>query len=686
MTGQTPLARLPSHDLIYDYLFIGLGAANSLILLTLLQKGLLKDKNVAVLEMDSKNSNDKTYCFWAKPNDSIVRDLNSLISHSYTRIKVSGTDVQSIAQTPYHLINSIDLYRHSRAVLEYAGIPIFRQNVVSVSGDNTTYVVCTAVDSFKSHYIFDSRPIQPKLSTAQDIHLHQSFFGLFIRCEKDVFEEDVFQMMNFEVEQAGFTQFIYVLPYSKKEALIELTRFGQEKIDLAYAKTVLTRTIGNQLGKYDISAEEIGCIPMTTMVYPKSTQPGLLRTGVSGNLIKPSTGYAFKNMYEHAQHIAQKIAQGDYHLFNEIALPTKKRFRFYDSLLLIILSRWPEVGKSIFTSLFKQQKIGNIFSFLDEKTTLIQEIKIFASLPFGPFLKALFIYLKRPSQRNYILAFLSVSIYLLIAAINSDYATYFGYAMLAAGLLLLGLPHGAVDHILLKPRNSSLPVFIIKYLLLMGLYFYFWQLFPLWSLLFFISYSAFHFGESEYQEEGQKIVFPGYYVLAFLYGLSILSFIIFSHPDESMEVISQLISTQVSPTSVAAVMAYAIPLSLLSVAYILLHGLFSKKNNTPGLLLILVLGLLVPLYFAFGLYFILHHSHIAWKHLQSGLNLTAQRLYKKAAPYTIGAVLFLALLLILSATQLIRLNDLMGTFFVFLACISLPHFILMHLFYNQQER
>ena len=57
---------------VYDFLFIGLGASNSLILLSLLKKKCLLNKEVAIIEADDKDTNDKTYCFWAAPSDSIV--------------------------------------------------------------------------------------------------------------------------------------------------------------------------------------------------------------------------------------------------------------------------------------------------------------------------------------------------------------------------------------------------------------------------------------------------------------------------------------------------------------------------------------------------------------------------------------------------------------------------------------
>ena len=100
---------------VYDFLFIGLGASNSLILLSLLKKKCLSNKKVAIIEVDGKDTNDKTYCFWAAPSDSIVLELAPIISHSYTKIEVNQSTSQNIEDQPYHYIKSIDLYNYTQA-------------------------------------------------------------------------------------------------------------------------------------------------------------------------------------------------------------------------------------------------------------------------------------------------------------------------------------------------------------------------------------------------------------------------------------------------------------------------------------------------------------------------------------------------------------------------------------------
>jgi lycopene beta-cyclase len=66
----------------------------------------------------------------------------------------------------------------------------------------------------------------------------------------------------------------------------------------------------------------------------------------------------------------------------------KKRFLFYDSVLLHILFQRKLEGKEIFTLLFTKNKTVSVLQFLDNETSLQGELNIIKSLPMWPFLKA----------------------------------------------------------------------------------------------------------------------------------------------------------------------------------------------------------------------------------------------------------------------------------------------------------
>ena len=669
-----------SQELVYDYVFIGMGASNSLILKKLIETKLINDKKVAVIEAENKNENDKTYCFWASPNDSIVNELKVIISHSYNQIEINKASAQNISAQPYYYIRSIDLYQFTRNLIAQNKITIHQAKCNDISSSNGLNALHTDNGIFYAKNVFDSRT--PKIDKTNHIHLHQSFYGLQVKFEKEVFDSNTFEMMNFDVEQDHFTQFFYVLPFSNKEALIELTRFGAEKINLDYAKDVLSQKIESHFGPYQVVTEETGCIPMTNYVNPASTQAGVLNTGSRANLIKPSTGYGFKNMFYFAEEVATKISKNK---FASIAKPSKNRFKFYDSLLLIILFRWPYLGKEIFSRLFKAQKISTVFSFLDEKTSLLQEIKIFASLPFQPFIKASCIHIFKSISIKKLTMAIALIIYFILTLIGNPFTEIYMYLIIAIGLFLIGIPHGAVDH-LLKKDSKPLIYFIAKYLLIMALNFTLWIYSPKFALALFLLYSSFHFGESELQRLSEKSHSLKASLKGTLVGALILFIVVIGHWQESILLLKNIDGLWPENILNIQVNSFSLYASIASAFICLYLCLSQNKKYFLRLSLLLFIGLFLPLIAAFSLYFICQHSFNAWQDLKTGLSLSSIQLHKKAWPYLLGAIAFFACILVFNSVQEILLKNIWSNFFIFLSCISLPHVFFMHGFYQSRQK
>ena len=53
--------------------------------------------------------------------------------------------------------------------------------------------------------------------------LWQHFSGVEIETNKDLFDDQIFNLMDFDCEQRDSVHFFYTLPFSKKNALIETT-------------------------------------------------------------------------------------------------------------------------------------------------------------------------------------------------------------------------------------------------------------------------------------------------------------------------------------------------------------------------------------------------------------------------------------------------------------------------------
>ena len=71
-----------------------------------------------------------------------------------------------------------------------------------------------------------------------------------------------------------------------------------------------------------------------------------------------------------------------------ISANSPARYRFYDSVLLNILKNQGHLSERIFTIMFKNNSIRQIFRFLDEEGGMPNDLKIITSLPPWPFLKS----------------------------------------------------------------------------------------------------------------------------------------------------------------------------------------------------------------------------------------------------------------------------------------------------------
>lgn len=372
------------------WVIVGAGAAGLWLALELVDSGALEGKKLVILEQDDNKGNDKTWCFWESKSLS-HSILNDAVSHRWNRVSYSARDhngikLQSLA---YFHIRSADFYRVAKEKLQKKEHVSFLYESVTeyLSLKDGVTVVTDCNRRVKAKMVFTS--VFEPFFKKPDIDFWQSFVGRRVKFNKDVFDEDCFTLMDFNIPQNGATQFIYVLPFSKNEALIEVTAFGKEIIDERFAVEEINKFSGNFSAGFEFIEKEAGRIPMSQRLaaeYNKHHDARIVPIGTVSGAIKPTTGYGFMEMKRRAEIIARKLQKGeDAPVFKRSA-----RFRFYDLLLLNILKNEPARGVEIFTSLFKATSPGHVFKFLDEKTTVLGDIKIFKSLPVPLFLKHLY--------------------------------------------------------------------------------------------------------------------------------------------------------------------------------------------------------------------------------------------------------------------------------------------------------
>ncbi len=653
----------------YDFIFIGMGASSSLMLMSLSKRRLLEGKRVLVIDPDEKKKNDRTFCFWAKEEEDILGDLGFLIHRHWNKVGFEDGQSKYLDPYAYCCIQGLDLYQEAKRVMVRMGMERISSPVEDVSYDsNGTYVVLENYRHY-GHCIFDSRPpkyFEPKFP---QIHLSQSFLGWFVRLDRPCPDEKTVTLMDFSVPQMGSTQFMYVLPFDKQHALVELTRFGKERLKEEEAFPVLENYIETRWGSFEIEDTEIGNIPMSNCEIEKINIPRVIALGARAGMIKSSTGYAFKNMYNHAEKWAtelQKTVISQSNVSVKEGVGIINRFDFYDNLLLLILSLWPSKGKGVFVQLFSRISIHRVIRFLEEETGLRQEASIFKRLPIGTFVRALIYYLS-PYWRHFFI-FLFLLTWLLFSR-NQEWQNVFGIAVLSVGMLAVGIPHGALDHLLESKVswNKGLVVFVMKYVLTMLIMAVLWWVWPVLALLVFLLASVWHFGQADGQSWGLT---PAVFTI---WGASVLAFVLGTHAEETHLILKGM-GISLRPMERGAFLL--IPWLIYAIL----------KRNAQWILTILWLSLTakVSLILAFGIFFIGHHSLTGWSHLKQDFKMSNWKMWTMSLPFQMGAWLFLLGFYFFWPEQNHEiLWSKWGIFFIFISCVSFPHILAMHRFYRR---
>lgn len=663
---------------VYDYVFIGAGASTILLLLSLERNNQLQDKNILIIDPDLKNQNDKTYCFWGNAQEPFIQNIAHIVSHRWNSFAVNQSLTDKTNNIEYFHIKGIDLYQELNRIIQKFNVNRSYLTVNELKENNDHTQVLSESETWFSKMVFDSRPPSFLKPNNHQAHLFQSFVGFVVQLNDANFNFTTINLMDFNVPQNENTQFMYVLPFGQNLALVELTRFGKNKITLEEAEPIIKDYVEQYYGTFKMIETEIGCIPMSSAeITTETPSQKIIKIGARAGAIKPSTGYAFKNMIKHSEAISQAISNN-----SKIEIIERSpRFQLYDRLLLKIIEKNHDTATSIFETLFQKNPLALILKFLDEKTSIWEDIQIFKTLPFLTFMKAL---LKDSWHRfKYLIpSFLLIltTLFLnLLYSINPEICNKASLILGIAGLFTVGIPHGALDHLLESKQINHKPnfKFISQYLGISFLYFLLWVIAPKLSFCFFIFFSIWHFGSTDVLEwrVGKNKAFKSWF-----WGTLVFGIILFGHFKETKAILLNM-NVDLSAFNDSLVFYGYVASIVAAIAF----AIFENKKQIYLAVLIILLANQLPLLITFGIYFIGQHSFTGWTHLKKGLNSNNIALTKKAFPFTFGAILLFAILIVCIQLKLVnQINDnLLSLFFIFIACISFPHVLAMNTFYKK---
>ncbi|HIB36720.1 lycopene cyclase family protein [Mesonia sp.] len=373
----------------FDYIIIGSGLAGLQLALSLSRDEYFQNKKIALLDKSLKTENDKTWCFWEQGEGK----WESIIHKSWSAGEVITSNKQIDFQLEpyrYKMIRSIDFYNYVLAELKkISTVEFIHEEVISAEEKENTVTVSTPSQTYQAAQVFDSRIPKEYFSNQKDyINIFQHFKGWMIETEKPVFSPDKFTMMDYRLKWKNSTSFTYVLPISPAKAFVEYTFFTpfttDETVYDKQLKTYIEKYL--QLNHYKITETEKGIIPMTNFPFQKYHSNRITKIGTAGGWVKASTGYSFKHTEKKIEKLLKNIKEDK--VFHHDLY--KAKFQYFDKIFLKVLEEENEKGEWIFENFYAKNSIQQVFQYLDEETTMAEDLKIMGSLFSLAFIRAFF--------------------------------------------------------------------------------------------------------------------------------------------------------------------------------------------------------------------------------------------------------------------------------------------------------
>ena len=357
---------------IYKAAIIGLGPSGLAV-----NKILYGDSSNAIIAFENENINNRDNFFgfwlteWMKPFEKIIEkkwyewsigDNNINITH-YSNDK------------PYCVIS---FKKWKNYCLETKNkLEIKNKKVVKYFPIQNYFKIITAdKNEYYAEKIYDSRSTKEKKG-----ELIQHFFGMNITAKDNTFNENKLTLMDFTKEK-NLLHFMYILPFSHNQALIESTVFSKEVFKTSwYIEKISDYLNMKNIKVFKENGTEKGIIPMFFTEEKISPNPNIFNIGIRGGACKPSTGYAFSFLIKQIQLL--KNSRKNYvktHKFIE---------RKMDKIFINFLKNNNEDGKS-FIKLASALNGNEFQSFMMGESNLFTKLKIIKSMPMLPFIKEIF--------------------------------------------------------------------------------------------------------------------------------------------------------------------------------------------------------------------------------------------------------------------------------------------------------
>jgi len=358
----------------YDIIVIGAGLSSLMFLVKYLKKH--PKQKILLLDKDYDKKNNQTFCVWQGPDIiNLTNEYGIQPKKIWGKIMLDFKN-KSInkAMSPYTYIAYDGQQTLSSLLKECVNNITYKNNceVIKVVKNELFYVTSRDGSIYSSPMLIDSRHNLSNYHSKE--MLYQAFVGSEIEMSTNTFDDTTVTLMSFK-ENKNEIEFTYILPYTKKIALIETTFFARNPntndIKLKHEQVL------KKYGRYSLLRAEEGILPMGNI---KTNKEGTyLKIGISAGMIRPSSGYS---MIRIANWI-EKLQDNELNQQNlgKFHFKSPRLLNWLDKQFLKVCFYRPETAPELFISLFSKAHIGSVVRFMADKPTITDIIRVIQALP-----------------------------------------------------------------------------------------------------------------------------------------------------------------------------------------------------------------------------------------------------------------------------------------------------------------
>lgn len=296
------------------------------------------------------------WSYWS----SASTPYDSFAIGAWRRASVCGGPPEEISPFTLRLVRSAEVLSHLARKLCPLTVEWLHATARSVERrPDGLYGIHTSAGVLLADWVFDSAPgLAPEFPASGGPRAVLSGPGLHVRSDLPVFDAETATLFDPLDERS----FVYLLPLTPSEALVESASFGPEPVGES-PEPLLDYLRGRYpAAGFEVLSAEYGSIPLG--FAPRETAgPRHILLGAKRGLVKPSAGYGVVNIARESQRLARLWREGS-------PLPPGRRpdprWRALDAGFLGLAARDPRLPMLLLGRVMRGVPLADSLSFIDE--------------------------------------------------------------------------------------------------------------------------------------------------------------------------------------------------------------------------------------------------------------------------------------------------------------------------------